>query len=237
MSPATSWLEAVLAISKRWPDKDIFGGDTYPIWPNQEVPSWAKRSALHSWIFSCPRLSGPDQIIKDGSWFSGNHWWFRSRLLSDGRRFKDIWLTEPDFQLDAIAEGFSGVASKDAVAGHRIQPRLLQPEIALERARKTGRLYAALRLNPYRRTIRHATLLAAHPYLGRCFCLAKSAWWQLRYWISYAYPPRKSRFADQLIAVERKATYWELFTIANRFAVYSPWNRGRAQEDCCDARQ
>jgi hypothetical protein len=59
-------------------------------------------------------------------------------VLEGGRRFKDIWVTEPDFQLDLVERGFSGVAGRDAIAGRRVQPALLQRNVALIRARKTG---------------------------------------------------------------------------------------------------
>src|SRR5579864_4352562 len=73
------------------------------------------------------------------------------RVLEGGRRFKNIWLTEPDFQLDLVEEGFCGVAGPDAVAGHRIQPELLQPSVVLDRARREGKSKAWLRLQPYRK--------------------------------------------------------------------------------------
>jgi glycosyltransferase involved in cell wall biosynthesis len=43
MSPHSDWLKVVTAICKRWPDKDIFTGDRYIIWPCDDVPDWAKK--------------------------------------------------------------------------------------------------------------------------------------------------------------------------------------------------
>lgn len=43
MSPHSDWLKGVTAICKRWPDKDIFTGDRYIIWPCDDVPDWAKK--------------------------------------------------------------------------------------------------------------------------------------------------------------------------------------------------
>src|SRR6202043_3935219 len=38
MSPHLDWFQGVKAISERWPDKDLFAGNTYIIWPTDEVP-------------------------------------------------------------------------------------------------------------------------------------------------------------------------------------------------------
>ncbi len=138
MSPGPDWFQAVIAICNRWPEKDIFTGDTYPIWPHHDVPGWARKSGIQSWIFSAQRVGRSDLPLEDGKWFSGNHFWFRSRVLAGRRRFRDTWLTEPDFQLDLAELGFAGVSGPDAVAGHRVQSRLLDEEAAISRARKTG---------------------------------------------------------------------------------------------------
>ena len=85
-SPHADWFQGVMSICERWPDKDIFTGDTYIIWPSGEVPGWAKKPKIHSWIFSGSVLAIQIQCYRtgDGSWV-----WFRSRVLEGGRRFKD----------------------------------------------------------------------------------------------------------------------------------------------------
>ena len=52
MSPHPDWFKGVSAICMRWPEVDIFTGKTYTIWPEGEVPGWAKNIKLQSWIFS-----------------------------------------------------------------------------------------------------------------------------------------------------------------------------------------
>src|SRR5437899_1317985 len=81
-----------------------------------------------------------------------------------------------------------GVAGTDAAAGHRIQPRLLQRDVALDRARKTGVCYAQVRLRPYRQRVKQARLLHTHPLLGRLFCLLNHLRWRFLYLTSYLYP-------------------------------------------------
>jgi glycosyltransferase involved in cell wall biosynthesis len=223
MSPDAGWFKGIMAICNRWPDKDIFTGDTYIIWPRPDLPDWTQKPKIHSWIFAASRTGDSDSLLQDGRWFLGGHFWFRSRVLESVRRFKDIWVTEPDFQLDLMERGFSGVAGRDAIAGHRIQPALLERDVALSRAKKTGRSYAWLRLQPYRGRVKQARLLRDHPWLGRLFCLLNCLRWRLQYAISYLYPSDASRFEHKLIAAERMTTYIELFRAANRLQDYSVW--------------
>jgi hypothetical protein len=155
----------------------------------------------------------------------GESSWLRSRILNHKPRFKDIWATEPDFQLDLIEKGFGGVASSEAVAGHRVQPSLLQRDLALDRAKKTGINGAWLRLQPYRKRLKHARLLHDHPWLGRIYLLANLWQWRFLYLASFLHFSDGDRFAAKLLAVERTAIYRELFRAANRLPDYSLWRR------------
>ena len=224
MSPDKAWFQGVMAICRRWPEKDLFSGHTYPIWQDQQVPEWAKNPDLQSWIFSACGV-GADSLLEEGRWFSGNHFWFRSRVLSGGRRFKDTWLTEPEFQLELTEHGHGGVCGPDAIAGHRIQPALLEREVAIDRARRTGSQYACMRIQPYRKNVKQARLLAQHPILGRAFCLLSYLRWQFSYAIAPLYPSDGSRFANRLIALERTCFYREILRTVNQIADYSVWKR------------
>ncbi|MFZ0759361.1 MAG: glycosyltransferase family 2 protein [Candidatus Sulfotelmatobacter sp.] len=227
MSPDPNWFQGVAAICKRWPDKDIFTGYTYIVWPCDEVPAWAKKPKLQSWLFSAGHVPESDSHLKEGRWFLGGHFWFRSRVLENGRRFKDIWITEPDFQLDLVESGFSGVSARDAMAGHRVQPTLLRKDLVLKRARKTGICGAWLRLQPYRKNMKQARLLHAHPWLGRLFCLLNHFRWRVLYWVSYLLPSDGGGFEHRLTAVERMTIYRELIRAANRLEAYSLSKRVR----------
>jgi len=224
MSPHPDWFQGVVAICKRWPDCDIFAGPSYVIWPSAHVPDWAKRVRLHSWVFSSSNTGKSDSRLENGRWFSGNHFWVRSRVFAQGRRFRDVWLTEPDFILDLVEMGYRGVAGPDAAAGHRIQPRLLQRDVALDRARKTGVCYAQVRLRPYRQRVKQARLLHTHPLLGRLFCLLNHLRWRFLYLTSYLYPSDGSRFEHRLTATERLTTYCELVRAANHIEDYALWD-------------
>lgn len=113
------------------------------------------------------------------------------------------------------------------MSGHRIQPELLQKDIVIRRAKKTGQCAAWLRLQPYRKHMKQARLLHTHPALGRIFCLLNHLRWRSLLLISYLLPPNGSGFALRLIALERMTTYLELFRAANQIAVYSLSSRVR----------
>lgn len=225
MSADANWFQAVAAICGRWPGKDLFTGHTYVIWPFENVPDWAKKTKLQSWLFSAGSFGPSDVELPDGRWFSGNHFWFRSRVLKNQPKFKDIWITEPDFQLDLVEKGFGGVASPEALAGHRVQPALLQRDLVLIRAKKTGRSGAWLRLQPYRKRVKHARLLHEHPVLGRLFCALNLWRWRFLYLASFFNLSDADRFSKRLLAVERMAIYRELLHAANCLPEYMLWKR------------
>lgn len=224
MTVRPDWFQGVAAICRRWPDKDLFTGNTHVIWPCEEIPEWARKPGLQGGIFSAVRIRDTDRALESGYWFLGGHFWFRSRLLESGRSFKDIWLTEPEFQLSVVEAGCSGVAGPDASAGHRIQPELLDKRIALDRARKAGEK-AWLRLHPYRKSVRHARLFHEHPFIARLFCTLNYLRWRILYYAVCLHPSDNVRFGYQLLAVERMATAFAYLRASRGCPEYSLWRR------------
>lgn len=221
MSLEPDWFQAVKAICQRWSDKDIFTGDVYVVWPPGPVPAWAKTERAQRLILSSLSFGAADLPARDGWFYSGNHMWFRSRVFEGKRRFRDVWLTEPDFQLDLAELGFAGVSSPEARAGHRVQGVLLQKDVALERAKKFGIADGRLRLQPYRHKVKQARLLRKHPWLGVGFCASKYLWWSLLQMASYCLPSDGAGFELRLFAVNRRAFYRELLRRSNRSEEYS----------------
>ena len=215
MSPDPNWFRGVMALCNRWPQKDIFAGNTYVMWPSENVPGWAKKPTLQSSIFSSYNVGRADAHLQEG-WYSGNHFWFRSRVLASGKRFKDIWITEGDFQLDLVELGFEGVSGPDAIAGHRIQPALLRREVVLERAKTTGACMARLRAQPSRKKVKQARLFAEHPFAAQVFCAVNYIRWSFLYLVSYLYPFDARRFEHKVIALERMAACREYLRMANQ---------------------
>jgi glycosyltransferase involved in cell wall biosynthesis len=229
MTPRLDWFQAIIGACKRYPDKDMFAGHVDIIWPDCPVPQWAISRELSGPIYSSPSYRS-DSSLKEGRWFSGNHFWFRSRVLKAKPEFKDLWLSEADFQLDLFELGYRGVACSDVAAGHRIQPVLLREDIVLARSRKIGVCSAQLRLTPYRRFVKQARLLHEHPLMGRVFCLLNHFRWRLYYALSFLRLTETSRFEYRVLAEERASTYLELFRVANRIDDYSIWRARRRKQ-------
>jgi hypothetical protein len=227
MSPRLDWFQGVAAISARWPGKDLFTGNTYIVWPSGKVPDWAKTRKIGGWLYADWHRGDSDAELPDGEWFLGGHFWFRHKVLETGIRFKDTWLTEPHFQLDLGDMGFSGVTGTDAVAGHRIQPELLQQDVVLNRARRTGASMASVRLDPYRPKVKQARLMHERPWLGRAFCLLNHLQWRARYLTAGLNPFHAQAFGHRIYALERMTAYRELIRTANRLEAYSLRKRVR----------
>lgn len=216
MSPNKDWFQGVVAICGRWPEADFFTGHTYIIWPEQPIPKWSKNGTLKGWAFSAASSGKNDSLIALGRWPSGNHFWFRSRAITEGnKRFLPIWTTEPQFTLRLQEEGKFGVIGPDAVAGHRIQPALLKKDFIRKRAFKVGKSFANLRLRPYK-TVRQAILLKKYPLLTRVYCAIAALGWCIVYCHAIVLLKCDLGFVREVTAAERMTNYFEMLRIAKR---------------------
>ncbi len=220
MSPHRDWFQGVAALCRRWPDKDLFTGRSYVVWPPAAPPIYKQSGPLRTWMYSIIDCGNEDQPMGNGRWFSGNHFWFRSRCLQTGIHFGDIWLTEPKFMLDLVEMGYEAISGADAVAGHRIQEPLLQRSVIRERAAKVGRSNAEVRLQPYRRSVKHARFLHDHPILGRLFCCAKLLQSFLRWLRAQAHWAPDRRFVATVIAEEQMIYHLHLLRTAAKLPEY-----------------
>ena len=172
-----------------------------------------------------------ERDLGKGRWFSGNNFWFRSRVLTDGRRFPDCWLTEPKFQLGLLEAGYDGIIASDAVVGHRIQPELLSLDIIQERGLRFGRATAEARLCPYRSSVNQARQFMNHPVVARCFCA-----WRLLKWSMLRLVARFSRIPGWRTSCELQADmeisyYRELLKIASNMPEYGYFALFRKHRD------
>jgi glycosyltransferase involved in cell wall biosynthesis len=220
MSPHRDWLQGIVALCRRWPDKDLFTGRSYVVWPATAPPAYDQSIPLKVWMFSIIDEGGQDTLMGNGRWFSGNHFWFRSRCLASGIRFDDTWLTEPKFMLDLIEQGYGAVSGPDAIVGHRIQERLLNESVIRERAAKVGRSNAEVRLRPYRESVKHARFLNRHPLLGRLFFGAMLLVSALDWVRAKLDPFAGDRFVPTVIAIERITYHLQLLRIAAKMPEY-----------------
>jgi glycosyltransferase involved in cell wall biosynthesis len=227
MSPHEDWFQGVAAICARWPDKDLFTGRSYVIWPTLPDPAVAQSAELQAWMFSIDDNGHEDRSLGDGRWFSGNHFWFRSRCLKDAVRFDDIWFTEPKFVLDLVERGYGAVSGPDAVAGHRIQEGLLSKASIRQRAIKVGRSNAEVRLRPYRQSVKHARALRKQPLLGRLFCCAKLGQWAISWLRANLHYSSNDRFVGRVVALEELIYHLHLLRTAAQMHEYLvfQWDR------------
>lgn len=220
MSVAPGWWEGIMALSRRHADADLFAGSSYIIWPDGPIPDWARNPLLQGWLFSVRDGGLRDHLLQAGQWFSGNFFWFRSRLMRARRRFPDTWLTEPQFILQLVNEGYRGVQGPDAVAGHRIQRTLLDPHVALQRAVISGRAFAHARLVPFRPSVPNARRARTHPLLARAYCAAAASFWSWKSWRLRKLDDHSPRFAEKLTALQRQAACTEALRLLRTEPAY-----------------
>jgi glycosyltransferase involved in cell wall biosynthesis len=221
MTPDASWFRGIDALCRRWPDADLFTGRSYVVWPGGAAPELVESGTLGTWMYSVIDNGPRDAPMESGRWFSGNHFWFRSRCLASGVRFDDVWLTEPKFMLDLVECGFRAISGPDAVVGHRIQAHLLDRDVIRKRAVLVGRSNAEVRLVPPRRSVKQAALLRNRPIVGRLWCLgrlmqavSRCAWSQID-------RSTGRRFVARMVALEQVAYYSSVLRIANRMGEYA----------------
>ncbi len=231
MSPQRGWFAGVKAICDRWPGMDLFTGSSFIIWPVAAVPDWCRHPGLRGWAFSVMSVN-KEAPLPEGRWFSGNHFWFRSRVLDDGRRFESgqnimdsHFMSDPQFMLKLAEDGYHGMMAPDAVCGHRVQLDLLDYGNLKQRAARTGRGYAAARLQPFKRRIKQARLFQAHPILSRLYSIGSVLGWSLARLAASLHPWPASRYILQLQAILRFNTYREYLRIARHREEYRIFRR------------
>lgn len=220
MNVAQGWYQGVVALARRQPAADFFTGRSYVIWPPGFVPEWAKNPKVIGWLYSVMDAGVQDVPLRSGRWFSGNQFWFRSRVLNAERRFADAWFTEPQFMLQLVEDGHCGVSGPDAVAGHRIQSRLLSADVAVARALQTGVETARTRLCPCRKSVRNSRLAVEHPIVARAYCVAAWLRWSWRCWRMRGVDASDLRFAEKLEAIQQRANYREALAILGMLDQY-----------------
>lgn len=232
MSPHEDWFLGVKRICDRWPDKDYFTGRSHIVWPAEKVPSWCQHPGLQGWAYSV--MGGPtDKPVAAGRWFSGNHFWFRKRVIQDGRRFgvekvdlrTHMEVPEPYFMLQLAEDGFGGISGPDAVCGHRVQPELLTSAGLKRRALRAGRAFGRVRLSPYKSSVRQARLFRDHPVVARLYCIAALLGWGMAYILSFFGGHLPSAIELRLKSMMRCATYDEYLRVANTMAEYRVFGR------------
>jgi len=224
----TGWIKALIAACDRNPQADLFSGYVYLVWPPGKVPGWAKhcRSDVRGWALSAVGESDAsigDQPIRPDRWGCGNHFWFRSQLLTDSSRFGHQWVPEPGLFFDHMAKGAKGVFIGSVRAGHRLQPHLLDRATVCRRAVMIGRSFADSYVCPFRPTVRVARLFRQHPFLSRGGALAKVAYYVGLYGLARIIGGDGRWFERRIHAIERITLLLEMLRLISQDPAYPLW--------------
>jgi glycosyltransferase involved in cell wall biosynthesis len=232
MSPHPDWFQGVHGICQRRPECDLFTGRSYVIWPREDVPKWCHDPQLHNWVYSVMDVRS-ERRLEAGRWFSGNHYWFRSRMLLDGWPLTPVdidsrtylWGGDARLMLALVERGALGVAAPDAQCGHRIQESLLAPASVEKRAARVGQDFAIAYLFPPKRAIKHSRLFQEHPLVARAYCLACLMAWTVRLAIAQLRLSWERRLVSRVLALERWHRYREFLRIAGLLDAYRLFRR------------
>ena len=224
------WHKSALAICGRWPDYDFFAGPIRIDRPPETLPRWILDPPIKGWMLAVLDHGPRDVPLRDGGAFAGGHFWFRSSVLTDDIRFEEIWFTEPPFYNLLLERGHKGMYGPDASAVHRFQNHLLDPDLAIKRARETGISAARMRLQPYRHCIKAARLCHRYPLLARLFCAAQVVrWGAVR--LSCLFGTGDSRIRRRILAAQGISYYSEVLRLCSSIEDYRVFGRRRASTD------
>ena len=203
MSPEPDWLQGVMSISRRWPQHGYYSGISYIIWPDVEVPDWARSGYLKGWAFSVTGTSlEEDMQAQKGDIVSGNQFWFRSSVLQVVPEFDKQCLNEYIFVFDLQRRGYQGVTGKDAVTGHRVQPDLLDEGNLRKRYAHLGKEFAGFKMR-YADLTRPGRLYRRSPFLFFVACTGNLGYWCCSYLIACCHPSSAKRVSGRLRALEK----------------------------------
>lgn len=217
--PAENWLREIVRSCQRWPNYSVFGGKIYLVWPQTDVPKWAKSPSIHGWAFTRhDDIADTDTPYPAGGHPPGPNFWVRRSVFDDGRRYdesigpkaggKFFMGSETSFLFQLARDGYPGMHIPEAVVGHRVQPELLTPESIKKRVYRYGGGFYHLRHLPRRR------LLQKHPLIWRLvqvLVLAKWVLYYVRAWFSLSADRRLLR---KLTAIRWLACNIEGFKVA-----------------------
>lgn len=225
MSPEPNWIQEVLASCERHPEVDIFGGHVYVIWPTASVPLWAEhcRQDVRCWALSAlgrREVAPDDWLLRRDRFPCGNHFWFRSRLLTPQSRFGDLWVPEPALFLNFRETGSKAMICNRVTAGHRVQPGLLDPKTHYVRAKVIGHNFATDAMRPFRPSLKAPRTFHRHPILTRIYCFAKLGQFGALYVVARLAGSKGMWAERRIYATERIAFFRVLLQISGEDEPY-----------------
>ena len=218
--PKEDWLRSIVATCERWPACSVFGGKVDVVWPQVEIPEWAKRNKdIQTFTFGRHDKGDSDCRYPPEESPLGANFWVRQEIFDEGRRY-DVSIgprpgssyrmgSETSFLRQLVADGYDIMYSPEAVVGHHVQPAQLEESAVRKRAFRLGFGWAHL-IGPT-----HIELLEKHPGMWRCLRVVSIVRDSIRYvWARVSFP-RQKRF-ERSVYVSRWLAYnIESFRIAN----------------------
>lgn len=205
--PHKDWLKAIVSICNRWPNYSVFGGKIDLIWPNCEVPVWAKQWNIQFWAFGHHDQGRSDSPYPPRNYPGGANFWVRRSALSKGKRFDEyvgprpvqytVMGTEDSLLCQFPTDGYGILYSPDAVVNHMVQPELLCESNIKKRAYRWGRGMA-------HGWICHRELFEKHPLIWqllRIASLVRHAVSYIRAMMSFSNGRRMKKSLDVTIRI------------------------------------
>ena len=143
--PAPDWIAELAAASRRWPEAEIFGGQTLVQYP-QGTPEWLKtpwHGALNFARYSLRQAEGPTRHLPHGPNFA-----LRAPALANLRFREDIGPrgnteyamgSETELLRRLVARGAQIIYVPGATVWHVVQPHQLEPASLYRRAFRFGK--------------------------------------------------------------------------------------------------
>lgn len=148
VTPNPDWLKSIDAVSRRLPERSVFGGRVNVIWPDVEIPAWARDPYIEEIAFSRHDLRPDEGPYPDRVFPFGPNYWVRWEVLNGGRRFDEsvgprptnrIMGSETTFLKKLADDGYPPIYTPFPVVGHRIQPFQVSAADVRRRAYRLGR--------------------------------------------------------------------------------------------------
>ncbi|ORC32643.1 hypothetical protein B4O97_15910 [Marispirochaeta aestuarii] len=140
---------------RKWNEYSVFGGNVFLIWPEQEIPYWAKVLASQGLAFSKLDLGSEAKSFSVDKNPVGTNIWMRKEIFDQGMRFDEtigprpknrIMGSETSFLNTLRKKGYSILYDPSIKIGHRVPASLLQKSSIIKRAFTSGRGGARLRV-------------------------------------------------------------------------------------------
>lgn len=147
VKPAPDWFHAIVAVTRRWPRHDVFGGKIVPSWPLKDPPAWVHDGHIRQLAFAAHDLGPEEKPYVPTEQPFGPNFWLRREILETGARF-DVSVgpgtgtlgDEVMFLHNLQRKGFEIIYSPHACVEHRIQRDGICEQKLEQRALMVGRI-------------------------------------------------------------------------------------------------